>query len=153
MSSISKSVEVQLIISTFSNIICHYWYIFVAYLFFNIVDWITGMLKSIKLKELSSSIGFNVILKKFGLWLVIIIAFFISYLFIAIGNDILHIDLSVMYLIGWYTIISLLINELISILENLVALKINVPTFLIKSLKATNHILRTNEKNLFKNIR
>lgn len=126
MQSNSNSLEIQLIVNTFSNIICQYWYIFVAYLFFNIIDWITGMLKSIKLKRLSSSIGLNGILKKFGLWIVIIIAFCISYLFNSVSKDILHIDLSIMYLIGWYTILSLLINEVISILENLVELKVNV---------------------------
>lgn len=153
MLSNGNSIEIQLIVSTFSSIICRYWYIFVAYLFFNIMDWITGMIKSIKLKELSSSTGLNGILKKFGLWIVIIIAFCISYLFNSIGTEILHIDLSFMYLIGWYTIISLLINELISILENLAQLNVNVPTFLIKSLKVTNKILGTNENKLFKNIR
>ncbi len=46
-----------------------------------------------------------------------------------------------MYLLGWFTFTLLLINEIISILENLVILGIKVPNILIRSLKATEGIL------------
>ena len=56
-----------------------YWYIFAAFLMFNVFDWLTGWYKSRKLKKESSSVGLKGILKKLGYWVIIAVAFIVSY--------------------------------------------------------------------------
>ena len=131
----------NIIISILVNALCNYWYLFVAYLVFNILDWITGSLKAIKFRKLSSYVGIKGLFKKLGNWVVIGIAFSFSAMFVIIGKRFLNINLSIMYSLGWFTFTMLLINENISILENLVALGIKVPRLLIKCLKITENIL------------
>ena len=131
----------DLILSVIANAIGKYWFVFVAYMVFNILDWITGSLKAIKNKKLSSYLGVNGLIKKLGYWIVIGIAFSFSTMFVVIGKKILNINISIMYSLGWFTFLMLLINEVISILENLVALGIKVPKLLLHSLKVTEDIL------------
>lgn len=125
------------------------WYIFIGYLVLNLIDCITGSLKAIKLKEISSYIGIIELSKKIGYWVILCISFYISYIFVIIGNNILGISLTFMYLLGWYTLASLMINEVISILENLTLLSIKVPYILFKSLKVAKKILENSEKKIF----
>lgn len=137
----SISAIISIIVSIFIMILGKYWYVFVSYMIFNILDWITGTIKAIKLKEISSSIGIKGLIKKIGYWIVIGIAFSFSSIFVILGNEILGINLSIMYLLGWFTLASLIINEIVSILENLVLLNIQVPDILINSLKVTQRAL------------
>ena len=136
------------IISFFVTIFGKYYFIFISYLIFNILDWITGLTKAIKLKKVSSCKGVNGLLKKVSYWIVIGIAFSFSSMFVIIGNEILNINLSIMYLIGWFTFALLIINEVISILENLIALNVKVPNILIKSLEITQNILDDASKKI-----
>jgi toxin secretion/phage lysis holin len=134
------------ILTTLIVLLGGYWYLFIGYLLLNIIDWITGSLKAIKLKELSSYIGIKGLIKKIGYWIIIGISFYLSYSFAKLGNNILGINLSIMYLLGWFTLASLTINEALSILENLSLLNIKIPSFLMKSLKSTKKILDNAEK-------
>lgn len=129
----------------------NYWYIFITYMIFNLLDWITGSLKALKLKKVSSNIGINGLIKKLGYWVVIGIAFSFSVMFVIIGKEILNINLSIMYSLGWFTFAILIINEIISILENLISLGIKVPSVLIKSIKATESILDDTGEKILKN--
>ena len=52
-----------------------YWYLFTAYLLFNVFDWLTGWYKSRKLKRESSAVGLKGIIKKLGYWVIIAVAF------------------------------------------------------------------------------
>ncbi len=131
----------NLLISILTEIFGGYWYVFISYLIFNILDWITGSLKAIKSKELSSYLGVKGLIKKLGYWIVIGIAFSFSSIFVIVGKAFLDINLSIMYSLGWFTFVLLIVNEVISILENLVALNIKVPNILIKSLKVTDRLL------------
>lgn len=119
----------------------NYWYVFITYMIFNLLDWITGTAKALKLKKVSSNIGINGLLKKLGYWVVIGISFSFSAIFVIIGKKILNINLSIMYSLGWFTFAILIINEIVSILENLISLGIKVPNILIKSIKVTENIL------------
>ena len=58
-----------------------------------------------------------------------------------LGQDILHIDLGFLNLIGWFTLTCLLVNEVRSVIENLVQLGYNVPTVLIKGLAVTEQLV------------
>lgn len=108
-----------------------YWYIFAGYLLCNVLDWLTGWYKSRKLGRESSKTGLKEILKKVGYWVIILVAFLVPELFIHLGQDLLGINLGFLVLLGWFTLATLLVNEIRSILENLVECGYDVPDFLI----------------------
>lgn len=118
-----------------------YWYIFVAFLALNVVDWITGWIKANKKKEESSKIGAIGAVKKLGYWAVIFVAFLIANVFVHFGRDMLHVDLSFLHLLGWWVLAMLIVNEARSILENLVELGNKVPNILIKGLAVTEKLI------------
>lgn len=118
-----------------------YWYIFAAYLVLNVFDWLTGWYKSRKNKKESSSVGLKGILKKLGYWVIIAVAFLMSSVFVNLGKDILGINLDFLMMIGWFTLACLLVNEVRSILENLVESGYNVPTVLINGLEIADKMI------------
>ena len=124
-----------------------YWYVFLAYLVLNVFDWLTGWYKSRKLKEESSKVGLIGIVKKLGYWVIIAVAFIVSSVFVAMGRDLLHIDLSFLTMIGWFTLALLLVNEVRSILENLVECGYNVPAILIKGLSVTEKLINKDSED------
>lgn len=124
-----------------------YWYVFLAYLVLNVFDWLTGWYKSRKLKEESSKVGLIGIVKKLGYWVIIAVAFIVSSVFVAMGRDLLHIDLSFLTMIGWFTLALLLVNEVRSILENLVECGYNVPAILIKGLAVTEKLINKDSED------
>ncbi|PXV87376.1 toxin secretion/phage lysis holin [Lachnotalea glycerini] len=115
-----------------------YWFLFLGFLVANIIDYTTGFIKAkYYLKNESSAVGAKGIFKKVWYWVVICIAFFVSIVFKDMGNMV-GIDLGFVVLFGYFTLATYLINELRSILENVVAMGANVPTFLIKGLDIVN---------------
>ena len=74
----------------------------------------------------------------------IMISFSASVLFIEIGNT-LGIDLGITTLLGWFVLASLAINELRSIVENLVEAGYNVPNILTKGLEVADKIVNKEE--------
>lgn len=118
-----------------------YWYVFAGYLLLNVLDWGTGWYKARKKKEESSYIGLRGILKKVGYWVIILVAFLMPDLLIGLGRDVLGINLDFLMLFGWFTLACLLVNEIRSVLENLVECGYNVPAFLIKGLAVTEKLL------------
>lgn len=118
-----------------------YWYIFAAYLLLNVCDWLTGWWKSRQKHEESSKVGLMGAIKKLGYWVIILVAFVIADVFVAVGNDLLGVDLAFLTLIGWFTLAMLLVNEARSILENLVELGYKVPDMLIKGLAITEKLI------------
>lgn len=118
-----------------------YWYVFAGYLLLNVLDWGTGWYKARKKKEESSYIGLRGILKKVGYWVIILVAFLMPDLLIGLGRDVLGINLDFSMLFGWFTLACLLVNEIRSVLENLVECGYNVPAFLIKGLAVTEKLL------------
>ena len=131
-------------VAVLSYVLGPYWYLFAAYLLLNVFDWLTGWYKSRKLQKESSKVGLKGIIKKLGYWVIIAVAFLISGVFTQMGRDLLHIDLSFLALIGWFALACLLVNEVRSILENLLECGYNVPAILVKGLAVTEKLL--NEK-------
>ena len=118
-----------------------YWYVFAAFLACNVLDYITGWRKARKLGKESSKVGMEGIWKKFGYWIIIFLSFLIPEVLVGIGHDLLGIDLAFLTLLGWFTLATLFINEVRSILENLVECGCNVPAFLIQGLAVTQKLL------------
>lgn len=134
------NIILGLIAAILSYFLGEHWFLFAAFLFLNVVDYITGCLKSRINGKTSSKKGFVGILKKFGYWLMIMLAFMMSAIFVHIGT-VIGINLGITSLIGWYVLSTLIINEIRSILENFVEAGYEVPGILIKGLEAANKII------------
>ena len=132
-------------ITVSSTIFGAYWYLFTAFLACNIFDWLTGWYKSRKLKNESSIEGLKGVVKKLGYWVIISVAFILSYVFTRLGKDLLNIDLSQLKLLGYFTLACLLINEIRSILENLIECGFHVPNILIKGLAVADKLVNKDD--------
>ena len=125
------------IVAALSYIFGEHWTLFAIFLLFNVVDWITGWMKSRLNNKENSVKGWTGVCKKLGYWLMIFIAFAAGYWFINMGK-LLGIDLHITRLIGWFVLASLTVNELRSILENFVEAGFNVPEILVKGLEVAD---------------
>ncbi len=134
------NVIVGTVVAVLSYILGEHWILFVAFLLLNIADWITGWMKSRIAGKENSTAGWKGVLKKLGYWLMIMVAFGASAVFIEIGNTI-GIDLGITTLLGWFVLASLLINEIRSIVENFVEAGFNVPRILTTGLEVADKIV------------
>ncbi len=135
------NLTVGMVISLMAAVFGIYWYIFAAYLLFNIMDWLTGWYRSRRKKKESSREGLRGIMKKLGYWIIIAVAFLMSDVFVRLGTDILHINLDFLMMIGWFTLACLMVNEVRSILENLVECGYEVPKVLIDGLLVADKMI------------
>lgn len=140
----SYNAIVGSIVAVLSFVFGEHWILFAIFLLFNVADWITGWMKSRINNVENSSAGWKGVLKKLGYWLMILVAFAASAVFIEIGNT-LGMDLGITTLLGYFILASLLINELRSILENFVEAGYNVPTILTKGLEVANKVVNQEE--------
>ena len=128
-------------VAVFTALFGVYWYLFAGYLALNVIDWLTGWYKARKLGKESSAVGWRGAAKKVGYWVIILVAFLMPTLFVHLGKDMLGINLDFLMLFGWFTLAALLVNEIRSILENLVECGYNVPEFLIRGLAVTEKLI------------
>lgn len=133
------------IVAVLSFVFGEHWILFAIFLLFNIADWLTGWMKSRMAGKENSMKGWQGVLKKLGYWLMILVAFAASAVFIEIGNT-LGMDLGVTTLLGYFVLASLLVNELRSILENFVEAGYNVPTVLVKGLEVADKVVNQDEQ-------
>lgn len=133
------------IVAVLTMFLGKHWPLFALFLLLNVIDWLTGWMKSYIAKKENSVKGWKGVLKKLGYWLMILVAFVASYIFIDIGN-VLGIDLGITTLLGWFVLASLLVNELRSIIENFVEAGYNVPTVLTKGLEVANKVINQEDE-------
>lgn len=112
-----------------------HWPLFAFFLLLNVVDYVYGILKAKATDTLNSGKGFKGIVKKVSCWIVVAIAFGLASIFIDVGSTI-GVDLTFLRLLGWFVLAIYIINEITSILENMVALGVDVPPILLKGLAA-----------------
>lgn len=136
----SYNAVVGAIVTFLSFIFGKHWYLFAAFLLLNIIDWITGWMKSRINNKSNSTAGWKGILKKLGYWLMILVSFVASAVFIEIGST-LGIDLGITTLLGYFVLASLLVNEMRSIVENFVEAGYNVPKILTNGLEVADKII------------
>lgn len=117
------------------------WFVFAAFLLLNVIDYMTGVLKSKIAHKENSTKGYIGVLKKLGYWLMIMVAFLASAVFIEIG-EIIGINLGISTLIGWFVLASLIINEFRSILENFVEAGYDVPDILTNGLEVASKVVK-----------
>ena len=121
-----------------------YWVLFAGFLALNVVDFLTGCYKAKLTHELSSAAGFAGAMRKVFYWVVIGIAFFISRSFGLMGEAI-GVNLSFVSLFGWLTLATYIVNEIRSILENLVEVGVEVPDFLVRGLGVTKKLMEARD--------
>ena len=111
-----------------------------------IIDYISGMAKAWINSELSSRTGIKGIVKKVCYLLVVCVAAVVDWL-LASGLQKVGVKVDINYLFGVIVTIWLIINELISILENLGAIGVPLPAFLTKLVKRLkSEVDKNNEK-------
>lgn len=96
-----------------------------------IMDYCTGMIKAWITKTINSNFGLTGIIKKLCYLLVVCVGGVVDWL---IGEAFLKagIEYQSVFFIGLLVVIWLIINELISILENLATIGVPLPAFLLK---------------------
>lgn len=117
-----------------------YWMLFVGFLLLNIADYVTGLIKSRLAHNVNSVNGLNGILKKLSYWIMIMLSFGMGVIFMEIGK-VIHVNLQVTTLLGWFVLASLIMNECRSIIENFVEAGFKVPKVLSSSLKVANEVI------------
>ena len=132
------------IVTFLTMVLGEHWILFVLFLLFNVIDFITGWMKARMTKKENSIKGFKGVIKKLGYWVIILVSFSTSVLFIEIG-EVLKIDLSITTMLGWFVLASLAINEIRSIIENIVECGYKVPQILIKGLDIANKAINKKE--------
>lgn len=123
------------IVSGLTYVFGVHWPAFALFLALNIVDYIYGLMKARATDTLSSAKGAKGVAKKFSYWVIIALAFGVSVVLIDLGT-VIGIDIGFLQLIGWFTLSVYILNELTSIVENMVALGVDVPEILVRGLAA-----------------
>lgn len=132
-------------LALFSYVFGKYWILFVGFLIGNVMDLITGCMKQYLAGKTSSEKGLRGIVKKFGYWIMIGMAFGLSTIFIQMGNAI-GIDLGITVNIGYFVLGSLILNEARSIIENLVECGYHPPKVLTKGLEVAGKVIDGEDK-------
>ena len=97
----------------------------------NITDYITGILASkYREEQVSSYKGIRGIYKKVGMWILIFVGWMMDML---INYTVQYIGLAISlpYIIATVVAVWLICNEIISILENLIDMDVDIPPFLM----------------------
>lgn len=111
-----------------------------------IIDYISGLWKAWIKSELSSRIGLAGLFKKFGYILVVIVAGVIDWLFSS-GLAQIGVDIKVSFYFGLIVTIWFIINECISILENLAIIGVPLPGFLTKTVHRLKIVVENKTEN------
>lgn len=141
----SYNAFVGAVIAILTMVLGEHWYIFAAFLLLNVIDWITGWMKSRINGVENSMAGWKGVLKKLGYWLMIAVAFAIAAALIEVGK-VIGIDLGVTTLLGWFVLASLIVNEARSIVENFVEAGYDVPKVLTTGLQVADEKLNGADK-------
>ena len=144
---------ISIITGVLSAILGDFWFLFVFLLGLNIIDYITGLMKAKYLKKESSKKAMKGFVKKFLIWCLVAMGFGLGITFQKIG-EVIGINLHIMMAIGWFILAHCILNEIRSILENIVELDKGhlVPNWLIKGLEVTNKILDKKANNIVDNM-
>lgn len=141
----SYNAFVGTIIAVLAMVLGEHWYIFAAFLLLNIIDWLTGWMKSRINGVENSTAGWKGVLKKIGYWLMIVVAFAIAAALIEVG-EVIGIDLGITTLLGWFVLASLIVNEARSIVENFVEAGYDVPKVLTTGLQVADEKLNGSDE-------
>lgn len=113
-----------------------------------IVDFISGCANNAEKEGLSSKEGIKGIVKKVGYLCVIIVAMFFDYI-IMYSLSIMGLKYEITMFFGLLVTVWVILNELLSILENVAGLGVPIPDFLTRYVKdVRGKINKKGEENL-----
>lgn len=107
------------------------WIVLPLFILVIVSDYITGMIAAKKEKKISSKAGMWGIVKKLLYGVEVAVAMAVDWTIINVANSV-GFKFPTVTLFGLLVAIWIIINELISILENLTRLEVPMPTFLLK---------------------
>lgn len=97
----------------------------------NVTDYITGILASqYREEQVSSYKGIRGIYKKIGMWILIFVGWMMDML-IHYTVQYIGLAISLPYVVATVVAVWLICNEIISILENLIDMEVDIPPFLM----------------------
>ena len=111
-----------------------------------IIDYITGMSAAWYNSELSSKKGIKGIVKKISYLALVVVAMIIDWL-ISQGLQQINIDMAYNVFFAVLVAVWLIINELISTLENLSRIGVPIPNFLTKIINRLKNTVDESEEN------
>lgn len=132
------------VIAVLSNIFGTHWKIFLFYLLFNVLDYLTRWIAARRTKTEESEKAETGIYKKVSLWVLILVAFSSGYILTMLINGIFGGNINLLY-IGWVVLGMLMINEIRSICENLIDAGVEVPSIISKGLKVAESVINSEE--------
>ena len=102
----------------------------------NLIDYVTGLVVAKYRQDggISSYKSIRGIFKKIGMWLLIIVGSFMDIL-IQYAVECVGLGLTVPFVVATVVAVWLVVNEIISILENLMDIGVNMPPFLMPVVK------------------
>lgn len=112
-----------------------------------LVDYGTGMVKAWNAGTLCSRTGIKGILKKVGYLVIVLVAMGADYL-LRYGLAQVGVNIGAEFLLAAIVIVWLIINELISILENVAAIGAPVPKFLVTLIKKLKNVTEERAEQL-----
>lgn len=113
-----------------------------------VIDFISGCIANGSVEGLSSKVGVKGIIKKVGYLCVISVAMFFDYL-IMYSLNLMNIQYSIRMFFGLLVTVWFILNELLSILENVSKLDVPFPDFLTQYVKEVRgKINKKGEENL-----
>lgn len=113
-----------------------------------VIDFISGCIANGSVEGLSSKAGVKGIIKKVGYLCVISVAMFFDYL-IMYSLNLMNIQYSIRIFFGLLVTVWFILNELLSILENVSKLGVPIPDFLTQYVKEVRgKINKKGEENL-----
>lgn len=101
----------------------------------NLIDYVTGLMATPNREEkLSSYKSIKGIFKKISMWLLVVVGAILDYL-INYAGQMIGVKLPFSFLIGSIVAIWIVANEIISILENMIDIGVELPKFLLPLVK------------------
>lgn len=102
----------------------------------NLIDYVTGLVAAKYRQDggISSYKSIRGIFKKIGMWLLVIVGSFMDIL-IQYAVECVGLGLTVPFVVATLVAVWLVVNEIISILENLIDIGVNMPPFLMPIVK------------------
>ena len=101
----------------------------------NIIDYITGLIASkYRQEQINSYKGMRGIIKKVCMWLLVVVGAMVDVL-IKYATQTMGFNIQIPFIIATLVAVWIVVNEIISILENLVDIGIDLPPFLMPIVK------------------
>lgn len=123
------SVALGGIVAIVQTIMGSHQFLFVAYAVLNILDALSALIVAASTHTYDSSKLVKGLVRKVGYWILILVSFGMGMIFERLG-EVLSIDLSVSYIVGWFVLALLIFHEFRSILQSVGQMGVPIPKIL-----------------------